>query len=150
MKQLLMITNSLAALVLLSGCGSSKTVAPSQNSALNSISKSTAATEKKGAMQRGLDTWLKTEWEPTIHKDKEIQKKYMKKVENNTTNNIVSQKATNDKKEISSKVSYVEKKDRPFTLQEYVDKAKAYMSAKPNDYEHSNVKKVESLPVIGK
>jgi len=147
MKQLIIITNSLAAILLLSGCGSSKTVAPSQNSALNSISKST---EKTGLIQSNLNTWFKTEWEPTIHKDKEIQKKYMKKVENNTTNNIVSQKATNDKKEVSSKVSYVEKKDRPFTLQEYVDKAKAYMSAKPNDYEHSNVKKIESLPVIGK
>ena len=137
MKQLIIITNTLAALVLLSGCGSSKTVAPSQNSALNSISKSSAAKEEKGMMQNSLDNWLETDWEPTVSKDKEIQKKYM-------------QKATNDKKEVGSKVTYVEKEDRNFTLQEYVDKAEAYMKAKPNDYEHSNVKKVESLPVIGK
>ena len=137
MKQLIIITNTLTALLLLSGCGSSTTVAPSQNSALNSISKSSAAKEKKGMMQSSLDNWLETDWEPTVSKDKEIQKKYM-------------QKATNDKKEVGSKVTYVEREDKPFTLQEYVDKAEAYIKAKPNDYEHSNVKKVESLPVIGK
>ena len=146
MKQLIIITNTLTALVLLSGCGSSKTVAPSQNSALNSISKSTAATDKKGAMQNSLDNWLSTDWEPTVSKDPKIQKKYMKKVEERST----KEKSQNSDTESISKTNYVEKEDKPFTLQEYVDKAEAYMKAKPNDYEHSNVKKVESLPVIGK
>jgi hypothetical protein len=146
MKQLIIITNTLTALFLLSGCGSSKVVAPSQNSALNNISKSSAAKEKKGAMQNTLDNWLHDTWEPTVSKDPEIQKKYMKKVEKTST----KEKSHNSDSQNISKTNYVEKEDKPFTLQEYVDKAKAYMKAKPNDYEHSNVKKVESLPVIGK
>jgi len=144
MKQLIIITNTLTALVLLSGCGSSKTVAPSQNSALNTISKSTASNGKKGMMQSSLENWLETDWEPTVSKDPEIQKKYMKKVEGTPT----GEKSHNS--DNISTTNYVEKEDRDFTLQEYVDKAEAYMKAKPNDYEHSNVKKVESLPVIGK
>ena len=81
-------------------------------------------------MQRSLDNWLHSEWEPTISKDKKIQKKYM------------------DKKEGTG--GFVEKKGRNFTLQEYVDKASAYMRAKPNDYKHSNIHKLEEMPVIGK
>jgi hypothetical protein len=141
MKQLIIITNTLTALLLLSGCGSSKTVAPSQNSALNSISKSSAAKEKKGIMQSSLENWLKTEWEPTLSKDATIQKKYMKAVPQNGK--------TEKSQKGDKKSTYVERDDRPFTLQEYVDKTEAYLKAKPNDYEHSHVKKVESLPVIG-
>ena len=85
-------------------------------------------------MQKSLDSWLHNDWEPTVSKDKEIQKKYMKKEK------VVESK--------SSKTSV--KEDRNFTLQEYVDKASAYMKAKPNDYNSSNVHKLESMPVIGK
>ena len=92
-------------------------------------------------MQESLDAWLESDWLPTISQDKEIQKKYMKKKrvtsQNSDTNNSEEQEV------------YVEDDDRPFTLQEYVDKADAYMRAKPNDYKHSHVHKVESLPVIG-
>jgi hypothetical protein len=76
--------------------------------------------KKAGYMQKSLDNWLKNDWMPTLKNDKKIQKKYLKNKKNN------------------------------FTLQEYVDKASAYMKAKPADYEHSNVKKLKSLPVIGK
>ena len=142
MKQLIIISNSLLLAFVLSNCGSSSAkVTPSQNTALNSISNSNAGTKKEGAMQKSLDSWLKNDWEPTVSKDKEIQKKYMQ-----------------EKKEAKSKTSakenqkshFVDKKDKNFTLQEYVDKASAYMRAKPNDYNSSHVKKVESLPVIGK
>jgi len=44
---------------------------------------------------------------------------------------------------------YIEK-ESSFTLQEYVDKTAAYMHAKPADYEHSNVHRLEQMPVIGK
>ncbi|WP_297433645.1 hypothetical protein [Sulfurimonas sp.] len=37
-----------------------------------------------------------------------------------------------------------------FRLQDYVDKASLYMKAHPSDYNNSNVKKLEALPVIGK
>ena len=37
-----------------------------------------------------------------------------------------------------------------FRLQDYVDKAALYMKAHPNDYNNSNVKKLDALPVIGK
>ena len=48
----------------------------------------------------------------------------------------------------------VKKKDKDtskrFRLQDYVDKASLYMNAHPSDYNNSNVKKLENLPVIGK
>ena len=37
-----------------------------------------------------------------------------------------------------------------FKLQDYVDKAAVYMKAHPSDENNSNVKKMETLPVIGK
>ena len=126
----------------MSGCGSSKTVAPSQNSALNSVSTTSTAKEEKGIMQSSLESWFETEWEPTVSKDKKVQEKYMEAVPEEGAG-TKSQKG-------DKKVVYVEKEDKPFTLQEYVDKTEAYLKAKPNDYEHSNIKKVESLPVIGK
>ena len=130
MKHQIITLHSLLIIIFLSGCtNSSQNITPSQNSALNSISKSNAGTEKKGAMQKSLDSWLQEDWTPTVSKDKEIQKKYMQ--------------------EEKSK-HFVDKKERNFTLQEYVDKASAYMKAKPNDYNSSNVHKLKSLPVIGK
>ncbi len=89
-------------------------------------------------MQKSLDSWLHDDWEPTVSKDKEIQKKYMKE-----------EKVQTSAKE-TQQSHFVDKEDKNFTIQEYVDKASAYMKAKPNDYNSSNVKKLESLPVIGK
>ena len=43
-----------------------------------------------------------------------------------------------------------ENRSRGFKLQDYVDKAALYMKAHPSDENHSNVKKMEALPVIGK
>ena len=138
MKQLIIISHSFLALTLLSGCASKTQTSPSQNSALNSVSKSSAAKKHEGVMQKSLDSWLKDDWEPTVSKDKEIQKKYMQKKEDKTL--------VNDTKESH----FVDKKNKNFTIQEYVDKAAAYRKAHPNDYEHSNVRKLESMPVIGK
>ena len=77
-------------------------------------------------MQKSLDKWLKDEWEPTVNKDKEIQKKYPK-----------------------TEKESVKTSERSFTLQEFVDKAVVYRKKTP-DSNNSHVKKVESLPVIGK
>ncbi|MEJ2414079.1 MAG: hypothetical protein P8Y22_02200, partial [Sulfurimonas sp.] len=88
-----------------------------------------------------LDGWLKDDWTPSVEKDPEIQKKYMKK-------KVVVKKGENNTTE--EKAEYTEDNNRSFTLQEYVDKAVAYQKTKPNDYNNSNVKKLESMPVIGK
>jgi hypothetical protein len=143
MKQLIIISQALLTLSFLTGCTSTPTSTPSQNSALNSISKSNAAKEKKGIMQESLDGWLQNDWTPTVEKNEKIQKKYMtEKEEVNSKTIKTSQK--------EQKTRYTEKEDKPFTLQEYVDKAEAYMEEKPNNYNESNVKKLDSLPVIGK
>jgi len=139
MKQLITTTLTATALFLLSGCATDAPVAPSQNSDLNKISNS-HGTEKAGLMQKSLDNWLKNEWTPTVNKDKKIQKKYLKKEEAKATTNT-----GNDTEE-----KYVEDEERNFTLQEYVDKASVYMKAHPSDEKDSNVKKLESMPVIGK
>jgi len=93
-------------------------------------------------MQKSLDSWLHDDWEPTVSKDKEIQKKYMKeeKVQENVKPSV------NETQESH----FVDKENKNFTIQEYIDKASAYMKAKPNDYNSSNVKKLESMPIIGK
>jgi len=138
MKQLITTSLTISALILLSGCATDAPVAPSQNSDLNKISNSNGKA-KPGLMQKSLDSWLKNEWTPTVNKDKKIQKKYLKKADGSI------EEVSNDTEE-----KYVEDKDRNFTLQEYVDKASAYMKAHPNDGKESNVKKLESMPVIGK
>ena len=137
MKQLITTSLTASLLILLAGCANDAPVAPSQNSDLNKISNS-GGKAKPGIMQKSLDGWLKDEWTPTVDKDKKVQKKYMKKttVQNNSNNN--------------NEVKYVEDKERDFTLQEYVDKASAYMKAHPSDDKESNVKKLQSMPVIGK
>jgi len=132
MKQIISINMLILSIIFLNGCSHSSPVAPSQNSALNSISNSNG-NKKAGYMQKSMDRWLKNDWTPTVSKNKEIQKKYMKK-----------------EKTSDGKVKYIERKDRAFKLQEYVDKATAYRKAHPNDYNNSNVRKLESMPVIGK
>ena len=135
MKQLITTTLSTFALFSLVGCGTNAPVAPSQNNALNKISNS-GGKEKAGMMQTSMDSWFKEEWTPTVNGDEEIQKKYQKV---QTTN------ANGDQE-----VKYVEDEGRNFTLQEYVDKSAVYLKAHPSDEENSNVKKLESMPVIGK
>ena len=171
MKHLTTTTLSTLVLFSLVGCGGSAPVAPSQNSALNKVSGSSGK-EKAGIMQTTMDDWFKNEWTPTVNADEEIQKKYLKV---QTTDNAGKQevkyveetKSTSlpakDAKETTKyvkvqrtnadgaqEVKYVEDEDRNFTLQEYVDKSAAYIKAHPSDYEKSNVKKLESMPIIGK
>ena len=78
------------------------------------------ATKKSGLMQNGLDNFLQNDWVPSLEKNSEIKEKYM------------------------------DKKERAFTLQEYVDKAAAYGEKHPLDYNNSNTKKLDNMPVIGK
>ena len=162
MKQLKTITTTLLSTLVLAGCGGSGSIQPSQNSALTSVSPSE---KKTGYMQNSLDTWITEDWSPVVEKDPEIRKKYMEKVEatssnktattqistmeelNANTSENLSKKSLNKS---NNKVVYVEKDDKPFTLQEFADKSAAYMKAQKNDESHSNVKKMDSMPVIGK
>ena len=132
------LTLSLFSTALMLGCSMLSSSAPAHNDALNSISSS--GKTHTGHMQEIMDSWFKNDWTPTISKDKDIQKKYMRK--DGSTKTVY--------KDGHEEVHYVDRDDKPFTLQEYVDKASAYRKAHPNDYEHSNVKKLESMPIIGK
>jgi|FLOH01.1.fsa_nt_gi hypothetical protein len=151
MKNTIIITMAISSMFILNSCSSNSNVAPSQNSALNSVSNSNGKA-KSGYMQKAMEGWFESEWTPTVSKDKEIQEKYMKKVENSAVSEeMATQEKDITKTEITdTKVEYIEDKDRDFTLQEYVDKAAVYTKSHPADYESSNVKKLESMPVIGK
>ena len=154
MKQIITkITLTILSSSLIIGCSSLSSNAPSQNSALNSVSNSSGK-EKAGIMQGMMDSWFSNDWTPTISEDKDIQKKYMKAETNKSGIKQTYIRKDGSAKVVyndgEEKVHYVEKDDKPFTLQEYVDKATAYRKAHPNDYEHSNVRKLESMPIIGK
>jgi hypothetical protein len=119
MKNLTLLTLTTMTLLSFSSCSSTTAVNPSQNEALNAISTSNKATDKKGAMQSSLDNWLEKEWTPAVEKNEEI-------------------KAKN------------EDKARDFKLQEYVEKIETYKKESHPNTEESNVKKLDSMPVIGK
>lgn len=156
MKHLYTIILTTTTVFTLSSCAHSAPVAPSQNDALNKISNSKGK-EKKGYMQEGLDTWLEKDWMPAVSADTNVQEKYMQKNENVKVHTITTQEEleANSSKKLStqsqkSEVKYVEKPNKPFTLQEYVDKTEAYMRARKVDVNNSHVEKLNSMPVIGK
>ena len=154
MKHLYTIAMAQTLLLLLASCGSSAPVAPSQNDALNKISNSKGK-EKSSYMQQGLDTWLEEEWEPAVEKDKEIQNKYMEKVQGvapkiTTKEELEKNSTSNLSKKVQTEEKYVEKTNKPFTLQEYVDKAAAYNKQRQKkDLEDSHSEKMKKMPVIG-
>lgn len=74
MKNLTKTITLIFTTLVLGACSSNTMVAPSQNSALNSVSNSTQ--QKSGAMQKSLDNWLEKDWTPTIEKDPVIKEKY--------------------------------------------------------------------------
>lgn len=120
MKQLISKNSLIFSFLLLSGCATNPSVAPSQNDALNSVSNSNAKKAKSYWIQSHLDSFFKEDWDPAMKKDKKIQEKYGKS-----------------------------KEGKSFTLQEFVDKRVAYKKSHPVDESKSNVKKLESMPVIG-
>jgi hypothetical protein len=58
---------------VLGACSQQNAVAPSQNAALNSVTKSSASTQK-GSMQNAVDKWIEKEWTPSVEKNTTIQK----------------------------------------------------------------------------
>ncbi|MDQ7068523.1 MAG: hypothetical protein Q9M40_11395 [Sulfurimonas sp.] len=101
------------------GCSTQTLQTPSENKALNSISKSNAKKKNSYYMQNATDSFLKNEWKEKVLEDKEIKEKYP------------------------------EKENHPFTLQEYVDKVEVYSGKADANKSRSNVSKLQSMPVIG-
>jgi hypothetical protein len=136
MKKPIQLTLTALTFVALSACSYTSKPSDSQKNALESVSSDTHPKEK-GAMQNSLDTWLSQDWTPTVEKDENIQKKYMDSEIKKTNNGKEEHVNTEDPK-------------RPFTLQEYADKAGAYMKAHENDPKKpSHVEKMSKMPVIG-
>ena len=142
MKMLLMVT----ILLIFGGCASQNQPTPSQNDALNRISKSSADTKEKGYLQEHLDSWLKNDWEKnTKGFDKsDAQKSTSKKSAQVQQRDVVKE----SKKEASVEKSAEEENDS-FTLQHYVDKIKYYNEHKKSSG-HSHLEELEKMPVIGK
>lgn len=150
MKNFTQLTLTLSTVIFLSACGGPNMPAPSQNTALNSIS-SSSASKKDGFMQSSLETWLKDDWTPSVEKDKDIRKKYMKEEKGETVSKSDTVESTSESTSSTTaqETTYVEDTDRNFTLQEYVDKTGAYIKAHEGEHKASNVKKLNSMPVIG-
>lgn len=126
----------LSLVTLISGCANREGVSPSQNSSLHAVSPNTTSASKGGAMQRGLDSWLKEEWTPL------------------TT--APSQKEGKDTQSAVIATPVIQQEDNTsFTLQKYTDKWKMYHENKEKlkegkPKEVSNVEVLENLPAIGK
>ena len=118
-------------LLIFSGCASQTVSTPSQNKALNSISKSTAKTDEKGWIQKQVDSWKQKNVKNTSQNDTENTKKVYTK---NT-------RASVSKEE---KVS----KEKSFTLQHFVDELGRY-NEKNEDSTPSHAEQLKYLPVIG-
>ncbi len=124
-----------------------KSVSPSQNKALNSISPSRAASddhEEHRHMQKNISTWIDNEWDPLTEDNATIQK--TEKLEYASDDNIT----VKDNNQTSSGDN-----NDSFTLQHYVDKAGVYFDNKERRDANktkapSHVDKVNAMPGIGK
>lgn len=96
------------------------TLYPSRNTALESVSPSTTASSKGDG---AIQKQLDT-W---------VEKEWTPAVE---ANESIKEMNTDTK--------------RPFTLQEYADKAEIYLKGRPEKTEPSHMEKLNQLPVIGK
>ncbi len=118
----------------------SKIVPPSQNSALQSISPSTTASDghiEHRVMQKQTNDWIKNEWEPL------------------TENNSSSGQGDKTVDTAENNQTVKDEDNSSFTLQHYVDKADLYMENKAKRDANktkapSHVDKINALPGIGK
>jgi len=123
-----------------------RTVAPSQNSALQSISPSVTASDahkEHRIMEKDTNEWIKNEWEPLTEGNTAVTKTGE---DNNTDTEGVT----------ISNVEQPQSDDNSSTgLQYYVDKAGVYLENKKKrdanvTKEPSHVDKVNAMPGIGK
>ncbi|HQS66562.1 MAG TPA: hypothetical protein PLM93_05160 [Sulfuricurvum sp.] len=125
----------------LAGCATNATTPPSQNSSLNAVSPNTAAVSQGGAMQSSLDSWLKEDWVPNSASGASTASSSTSKGTSAATSASIEPTVVSDEK--------------PFTLQSYADKWKAYHENKEKmnegkPKEASHIDAVNALPVIGK
>jgi hypothetical protein len=136
------INNIIFAFIALStvACKSTNAVPPSQNKALNSISKSNGETKRKGFLQESLDANINNSTDE--NKDKE-------KVDDSKEKILINEESKESKKTTQDiKTQEVEDTKHEYTMQYYFDKAVDYMSSKPKTTSH--VEEMNSMPVIGK
>ncbi len=126
--------------LLLVGCATNTTVSPSQNSTLHTVSPNTATASKGGAMQSSLDSWLQEDWIP------------------NSATGVSTAPVSSSKGAPATSVSTdttIVTDAKPFTLQTYADKWKAYHEKKEKmnegkPKEASHIETLQNMPVIGK
>ncbi len=149
---------TILAVTLFSACSKVDGANPSQNEALNSVA---GKKEKKsGYMQQALDNWLKNEWEPVVAGteaptgDTKVEiipnEDGSAKLVEAKTGVVLKELSVEQVKKQKEVQSKYKEEDRPFTLQEYVDKMSVYNATHTTDEENSHVKKISSMPVIGK
>ena len=142
MKTIQTVTILTAFSIVFAGCQSVKQPTPSQNSALNTISKSSAAKKQNYALQRSLDHWLATDWKENT-KGFEAQHKQKSQIKSATQPQTPQQQ-----KEKQSSVTKKDKTTKGGFLQYYVDKFVYYQEHLPKTPSH--VEELEKMPVIGK
>ncbi|MDD3451660.1 hypothetical protein [Sulfurimonas sp.] len=149
---------TISAALLLASCAKVDGANPSQNQALNAIS-GKKESDNSGFMQQKLDRWLKEEWSPitegTTPPNGETSVKIVPK-ENGTSELIdaktgvllkkMDKEETKREQELQAKY---QDEERPFTLQEYIDKMERYNSRVSSDEKNSHVGKINAMPVIG-
>ena len=154
MKKLLLL---IPIVFIFNACSQVDGANPSQNKVLNAVG---GKKEKKPAlMQNLLDDWLKNEWSPAVSGTEAPTGETTVKIVPNedgtaklveAKTGIVLKEMTKEQvkkqKEVQEKYK---KKDRDFTLQEYIDKMAVYNSTHVSDEKNSHTKKINTLPVIG-
>lgn len=143
---------------MMNSCSQVDGANPSQNKVVNSFTD--VKGKKPALMQNLLDTWLETEWSPTVSGTKaptaDTEVKIIpnedgtaKLVERKT--GVVLKELTKEQviqqKEVQEKY---QEEDRHFTLQEYVDKLEVYNNTHITNEKDSHYHKINSMPVIGK
>ena len=154
MKKLLLL---IPMALIMNSCSQVDGANPSQNKAVNAVA---GKKEKKpAAMQNLLDKWLTEEWSPVVSGTKAPTGDTKVKVVPNedgsaklieTDTGVVLKEMTKEQvekqKELQTKYK---EEDRPFTLQEYVDKMAVYNSTHTSDEANSHTNKINTMPVIG-
>lgn len=145
-----------ASAIIFGGCANQNGVSPSQNDSLNAISKSSASSGEPGMMQRSLDNWLKSEWNPLMATEPTSTSKTASdgtvittKTEPtiitvktqtpdgttvsktaNATQITTTKKAPDGTLTSTTEVVPLDDDNTPFTLQKYVDKWNSYLAKK--------------------
>lgn len=145
--------------LMMNSCSQVDGANPSQNKTVNAIA-GKKETKRSGYMQQALDKWLAEEWSPLVSGTQaptgDTKVKIIPKDDGSATlveadTGVVLKEMTKEQVQRQKEVQAKYKEDdRPFTLQEYVDKIAVYHSTTPSDPKNSHTTKINAMPVIGK